>query len=807
MKKAIMVSVVSVLFAPCLRGDSAKELRGSEHAQNIYRSDKSLMVFRQNGSFVAQESGTIELLMVGGGGGGGKLGGLASNDRAGGGGGGGVIYKQTCDIEAGKVYNVVVGSGGFVGQDGHDSTIAELNLIAHGGGAGADCSPQNQTTGGTAGRDGASGGGATTCNTTYYEGGKAIYAAAENSGNNGGGSSHVYGAGGGGGAGAPGANNSGTAPGAGGAGKECSILRSGDYFGGGGAGYRSTYTTAGGSGGGGRVAGGVGYPGSDGQGGGGAGGQPGGSGIVIVAYAPLSAQQGDQSEDFDISGGVIVTNISREIVTKFTSDGQLTILGSGYVELLAIGGGGGGGSKNGNIGISGGGAGGLVHIAALPVRAGIYDVKVGRGGDIGVNGGDTSVFGITAFGGGSGSVGGGAPGEGGSGGGASHSEVNNFSVTNAGGVASFAAYGNVGNAGGSSSHQYGCGGGGGAGAVGKSNNGSTAPAGGGDGLPIAITGKEEYYAGGGGAWRSGYSSIGGLGGGGKTVSGTSYAGTDGLGGGGAGNAKGGDGVVIIRYTPGDSCWKTEFEGAIGGSVRTRRGYYIHTFEDDGIFTVPCNARVEVLLVGGGGGGGTNSATDTQAGGGGGGGGGVIVTNVYLLAGEHKVKVGAGGAVGQDGADTVAFDLIAYGGGAGQEANGAGTPGSRATGGGATKRNSTDTTTPMPGGLALYADVGVRGYDGGSCAHVYFTAGGGGSGGSGGDAVWGTAGAGGIGFVSGISGEDTAYGAGGRGLARASGGTEGTDGRGSGGSGNRKGGKGIVIVRYHKPKSGLLMMVR
>ena len=101
--------------------------------------------------------------------------------------------------------------------------------------------------------------------------------------------------------------------------------------------------------------------------------------------------------------------IGNEEVIRFTQSGQLTVIGSGTVELLIVGGGGGGGRWNawpGDYGGGGGGAGGVIHKESFAVAAGTYDVVVGAGGTGGGfnatkitgcagNGGDSSVFGCT----------------------------------------------------------------------------------------------------------------------------------------------------------------------------------------------------------------------------------------------------------------------------------------------------------------------------------------------------------------------------------------------------------------------------
>ncbi len=99
--------------------------------------------------------------------------------------------------------------------------------------------------------------------------------------------------------------------------------------------------------------------------------------------------------------------LGRESVVMFTKSGKVTVTGSGSVQILLVGGGGGGGipGSNAYAGGGGGGAGGYVSTNAVPVAAGEYDVVVGAGGLIGQNGGDSSVFGITAYGGGHGANG------------------------------------------------------------------------------------------------------------------------------------------------------------------------------------------------------------------------------------------------------------------------------------------------------------------------------------------------------------------------------------------------------------------
>jgi hypothetical protein len=263
--------------------------------------------------------------------------------------------------------------------------------------------------------------------------------------------------------------------------------------------------------------------------------------------------------------------------------------------LIVAGGGSGGGGWQGG----GGGAGGLISsvgqsggpsTAVSPFEAttgnvgSSYNVIVGGGGipsyfdksgssnRRSANGGNSSLFGNTAIGGGAGAgeqnlgnpvlfYG---PLSGGSGGGGSHGPSNPPGVSPAAGTPN---QGNSGGAGVTNSPYVG-GGGGGAGGVGVAASASgPTPGNGGVGLQININGTLTYYAGGGGGTTrdsnvSNPQSTGGLGGGGEgkyTLSGTGDSGTvrTGGGGGAVGASGGGDngqtsgtggtGVVFIRY--------------------------------------------------------------------------------------------------------------------------------------------------------------------------------------------------------------------------------------------------------------------
>ena len=268
-------------------------------------------------------------------------------------------------------------------------------------------------------------------------------------------------------------------------------------------------------------------------------------------------------EPFVATGGVITT-YGIYTVHTFLSSGNFVVNSSitKTYDYLIVAGGGGGGVANGGGG--GGGAGGLLTGQVSKSGGTTYSVVVGAGGAggattsnglKGVAGSDSSVFGLTAIGGG---YGGGADvragGNGGSGGGGART----------GSESGGSATSGQGNAGGNavSSGNSG-GGGGGAGAVGT-NATSTVAGSGGVGLSNSLrTGSSVFYAGGGGGGieATNQHGTGGNGGGGD---GGDYdeapiAGTANTGGGGGGSGDnntpspayaggaGGSGIVVIRY--------------------------------------------------------------------------------------------------------------------------------------------------------------------------------------------------------------------------------------------------------------------
>jgi hypothetical protein len=284
------------------------------------------------------------------------------------------------------------------------------------------------------------------------------------------------------------------------------------------------------------------------------------------------------------SGGVETTSGAYKIHT-FNSNGTFTVTsapaGTTVDYLMVAGGGGGGATSRGNCGHGGGGAGGLIYRTGETITAGTYAVVIGTGGTgcindattpkaNALNGNNSTFNGLTALGGGGANCG---PfnvrnaNDGGSGGGGQHSDNGFLLGGNAlqpgsasGGFGFKGGEGPVSNVG--SPCWYG-GGGGGAGAAGT-NGSANVVAPGGIGRQYDISGTLTYYAGGGGAGAcegSCSNSPGGLGGGGTGTGGTGTGpgqpGTDGLGGGGGAvtynalgstGGKGGNGVVVIRYT-------------------------------------------------------------------------------------------------------------------------------------------------------------------------------------------------------------------------------------------------------------------
>ena len=237
-------------------------------------------------------------------------------------------------------------------------------------------------------------------------------------------------------------------------------------------------------------------------------------------------------------------------VHRFTTSGTL-LCPEGFsrsADILVVGGGGGGSQ--------GGGGGGHYRTESDITITGNMAVVVGEGGlggvlVNGVNGGTSSFGGIVSVGGGGGGSAMTHPGNPGAcGGGGGFSSAG----TTVGGTAT--EHQNGGDNGGYTGAPYPAGGGGGATGVGGDATSNSAAGAGGQGAESAISGASVGYCGGGGGGlygdgTPGTATRGGGAGGDELVAPT--AGTDGTGGGGGGGtnatggARGGDGVVIIRY--------------------------------------------------------------------------------------------------------------------------------------------------------------------------------------------------------------------------------------------------------------------
>jgi|UniRef100_A0A6C0CVT2 hypothetical protein len=266
---------------------------------------------------------------------------------------------------------------------------------------------------------------------------------------------------------------------------------------------------------------------------------------------------------FDQGGSVIggPTLLGETLIyIKASTSGNITfsnITTSINCKALIVGGGGPGGFGHG-----GGGAGGAVlYRTNQSITATSYLVTIGAGGVAEGNGdnnpgGSSSMFGVTATGGGAGAneIGNDTSGRGGIGGNGANGGGGSYTRNGGTGTAPTASgwtvYGgnNGGNGASTTAVPYGCGGGGGAGGAGQSSTSIANQGGAGaNGIQIDIDGNNYYWgAGGGGVTFSlgeppatqGISGNGGLGGGGG---GCAVGGTPGTGGGSALNS-GGNGV-------------------------------------------------------------------------------------------------------------------------------------------------------------------------------------------------------------------------------------------------------------------------
>jgi hypothetical protein len=259
-------------------------------------------------------------------------------------------------------------------------------------------------------------------------------------------------------------------------------------------------------------------------------------------------------------------------------------IGPYTITYLIVAGGGSGGSSRGG----GGGGGGVLTGTTLITSTTVYTIQVGAGGAANTNGANSSAFGLTAIGGGTG------------GGEAGYAPSLNGSSGGSGGGGATPGTGGSGTsgqgfAGGTAPNlttNYLAAGGGGASAVGADATNTTG-GNGGAGIASSITGSSVTYAGGGGgSGNSGTPGSGGSGGGGAgtvTAGATGGAGTVNTGGGGGGGAgtatrgtggAGGAGVVILSIPTGN------YTGIKTGSplVSTSGNFTILTFTVSGSYT-------------------------------------------------------------------------------------------------------------------------------------------------------------------------------------------------------------------------------
>ncbi len=559
-----------------------------------------------------------------------------------------------------------------------------------------------------------------------------------------------------------------------------------------------------------------------------------------LAAALICAAALDVGAVIVIGDANTITDMTPTITTLIvTNNATLTVTVPGTIELLLVGGGGGAGGGSGTAGYNGGdsrggggGGGGVIHKMNFHVAAGTYPITVGAGGAVNrsndtianARGGDTTGFGLTALGGGPGGCV--DPGTyynssslvGASGGGGSKSSSNRSYP--GGSTLASDENENMGHAGANASDYKNGGGGGGAVSAGSGTSG-------GDGYCCDISGEMLYYGGGGGGGRRYAEAVPGLGGGKECY-----------GGGGSGQSAantypepGSPGIAIVRFIP-----NATSDFAIRGY--DKKGI----LDDDFVYLVITNsttlhvtgsAQVELLMVGGGGGAGglSSSASGYNSGesrGGGGGGGGVINTNINISAGDYPITIGAGGTFCTSanynttaiGGSTSGFGLTALGGGPGgwvdPAYNSYTVSNLGASGGGGSKSAA---GKAILGGTALASDAnGIFGYNGANASDYKNGGGGGGAGGPGGPGGAGHEYVGGSGFVYDITGESVYYAGGGGGGRRyydaqpgAGGGKSCYGGGGSGQSASNAapepGGPGILIIRYKKPKSAFLLIVR
>jgi hypothetical protein len=578
-----------------------------------------------------------------------------------------------------------------------------------------------------------------------------------------------------------------------------------------------------------------------------------------VGFRPIVATGGNSVTEIYDQGRVwkvhrfTSVGTSNFVIEDSGKEGEveyLVVAGGGAGGLDNAGGGGAGGMLTGFINVS---------AQSYPVVVGAGGLQNQPYNYRGNPGANSSAFGLTSIGGGGGGGGDGGGsqsgtnfansqvhgGNGGSGGGGASEGGNGAGGTGVAGPPRQGFNGGNGAAGSG-------GGGGGANGAGTNASSSSAPGNGGAGRSSSITGTTVFYAGGGGgATENGTNvtsgGLGGNGGGGRGGAGnrSQLPGAPNTGGGGGGEAccqgftggNGGSGIVVVRY-PITAEPSGSFIQATGGSIQVIQQdgilYAVHsftslgssTFEVVGEANIQENNELEYLIVAGGGGGGNDNA-------GGGGAGGLLQGTFQPSEQSYTIIVGDGGNGGlekghatrgggnsDNGQNSSAFGFTAIGGGRGGSAD-PGLIGGGDGGSGGGRIGNTDGSTKIGQGTPGQGNngggaSGGGGGGGGGGAGQAGQSGSGQNGGNGGNGLYidwaDAAGFGENGYFAGGGGagnenEVTHLSTGGLGgggnanLTQASvqPGQANTGGGGGGGthtqSAGRKGGSGIVLVRY------------
>lgn len=315
------------------------------------------------------------------------------------------------------------------------------------------------------------------------------------------------------------------------------------------------------------------------------------SGLTLSSSGLISGTTPNVTDDTLYTFTIIATDPElQDSPRTFT----LTVQTIVYVETqyLLVAGGGGGGSGATWGGNGGGGAGGY-RTGTIQMEANLAtNITIGAGGATSTKGSNSTFYGITTYGGGTG----GSNMDGGSGGGGHlGSGAKGYGVyLGSPYISETIRQGyDGGNGGGWCAGYYGsCGGGGGAGGVGTSGSCAQVPGPGGPGIANPVVGSTTgqlsggvYYICGGGG---GAGAVGGIGGGGGYTSpGPGTAGLVNTGGGGCGSdgTTGGSGVLVLKISNNRSM---TFSAGLTSSLNTSvSGYKIYTVTaGTGTVTIP-----------------------------------------------------------------------------------------------------------------------------------------------------------------------------------------------------------------------------